>query len=275
MNRLSNKRRAQVLNALTEGCGIRSTARLVGVGRGTVLRLLAEAGKFADMYQAYRFYDLPCQRVECDEIWSYTGARQKNATRPGQGDCYTFTSIDPDSKLMIAWVVGDRSEKNAVRLLQLVADRVGSQRVEINTDGYPPYVTAVRKAFGHRVDFAQLVKVYNPDDPPGKQKRRVIGDPNMDRLATSIIERSNLHLRHRVKRFGRKSMGYSKVRTNHHHAVALHALVSNFCTPHGTLTRRAKGQRTTPAMAVGLENRPWTLLDVTRRMDVTVEIGAP
>ena len=272
MNRLSNERRALILSLLVDGAGVNATSRITGAAKNTVLSLLAEAGQFADVYQAYRFRDkLQCRRIEADEIWGFVGAREWNARQPDHGNIWLYTAIDPDTKLMVAWAVGDRTVDTTTELLAMLADRVVN-RFELRTDGNVDYITAVRRVFGWRLDYAQLIKVFNPNDPSGKQKRRVMGNPDMSTLSTSIVERANLTIRTRMRRYVRKGIGYSRKAANHVHAADLHFLACNFIFTHATLNRRY-GRPTTPAMAAGLASRPWTMRDVVDRMDDTVEIG--
>ena len=274
MNRLSVERRAQVLALLTEGCGINSVVRLTGTAKTTVLRLLAEAGQFSEVYHAYRLRDaLHCARIEADEIWAFCHSRPRNARHRGHGAVWTFTAVDPETKLMVAWAAGDRSKETATTLLEQLADRVVN-RFELRTDGFDGYIEAVRAVYGWRLDYAQLVKVFNPDEPANKQKRRVMGNPDLSTLSTSIVERANLGMRHRMRRFTRKTMGFSKKVENHAHMVSLHFLVCNFALPHGTLTRRADGVPTTPAMAAGLARRPWSMLELAERMDGSYQVAA-
>ena len=156
--------------------------------------------------------------------------------------------------------------------MELLADRIVN-RFELRTDKNDDYTVAIRRVFGWRLDYAQLVKVYNPADPPEKQKRRVMGNPDMDSLSTSIVERANLTMRERMRRFTRKTTGFSRKMENHAHMVDLHFMVTNFCLPHGTLTRRY-GKPTSSAMAAGLEDRIWTMRDVAERMDDEHRIAA-
>ena len=272
MNRLSNERRAQVLTLLTEGTGINAVVRITGIAKTTVLRLIAEAGSFSSVYQAYRLRALSCRRIEADEIWSFVGAKQKNATGEHQGDLWTYTCLDPDSKLMVAWTVGVREAATAHAVMAQLASRVRG-RIQLTTDGNTEYLSAVRAAFGYRVDYAQLVKEFGPDDKPYTRKTRLIGDPRPHLISTSLVERANLTMRHRMRRFTRQSMGFSRKAANHVHAVDLNFMASNFVMPHRTLTER-RGEPTTPAMAAGLERRVWSMLDVTRRMDETALIAA-
>jgi len=142
MNKLTTTRRAAIIRALVEGNSVRATARLTGTAKATVLSLLVELGEFCSTYQHHALRNLPSKRIEADEIWAYVSAKQRNATKPGQGDLWTFTAIDADSKLMITWLVGQRTNESARRFIQDVADRLAN-RVQITTDGHPMYLTAV------------------------------------------------------------------------------------------------------------------------------------
>ncbi len=277
MNKLPDSKRAAVLRCLIEGNSIRSTARIVGVAKGTVLKLLVEVGEFCSIYQSHVLRNLNCDRLEVDEIWAFCGAKRKNATRAGDGDVWTHTCIDPDSKLMVSWLVGDRSVEAATEFLIDVADRV-ADRVQLSTDGHPAYETAVRAAFGWKVDWAQVIKRFGRDlvedrrrySPPtctGIEKVRKIGSPDPGNVSTSIVERSNLHLRMSVRRFTRLTNAFSRKIENHAHAVSLAFMAYNFIKPHGTLTKAAGGIKTTPAMAAGVATRPWTVEDVLARMN--------
>ena len=274
MNRLSNERRAQVLTCLVEGVGINSTVRMTGVAKTTILRLLAEAGEFCDLYQAYRFRNLSCKRIEADEIWSFWGAKNKNAKQAGHGDIWTFTALDPDTKLMVAWAVGSRGPQTATHVIEDLAARVGG-RIQLTTDGYEGYLNPIRAAFGHHIDYAQLVKSFeHENEPPSIRKTRMIGNPDPALISTSLVERANLTMRGRMRRFVRKTTGFSRKALNHAYNVDLCFMASNFIFPHHTLTARHNGRKTTPAMEEGLEQRPWTMLDVVERMDPAVLIAA-
>lgn len=180
---------------------------------------LAEAGRFSSFYQAHRFRDaLHAELIEADEIWSFVGAKKKNARQPGHGNLWTYTAIDPDSKLMVAWAVGERGPVAAQRVMADLADRVAG-RIQLTTDAHRSYLEAIRAAFGWRIDYAQLVKDFDKDGTSGICKRRMIGDPDMSRVSTSIVERANLGMRHRMRRFTRRTMGFSKKGGNHAHMV--------------------------------------------------------
>ena len=279
MNRLPDAKRAAILRCLTEGNSIRSTARITGTAKATVLKLLVEVGGFCSSYQDMTLRDLPCTRLEVDEIWAFVGAKARRATKPGQGDVWTFTAIDPDSKLLVSWLVGDRNPETASVFLQDVASRM-SQKIQLSTDGHGMYETAVRKAFNHRtVAWAKIIKKYGQQgtredqrrySPPvctGVEKKRCIGSPNPDLVSTSMVERSNLTLRMTTRRFTRLTNAFSKKVENHAHAVSLAFMAYNFCTPHGTLTKAQGGLKTTPAMAAGVTDRPWRVADILARMN--------
>lgn len=287
MNKLSADRRAAIINALCEGNGIRTTARLTGSNKETVMKLLVEAGEFASAYQDIAHRSLKTTRAEADEIWAYVGAKQRRAVRPGDGDIWTFTAIDADTKLMMSWLVGPRSLDNAVAFMQDLRSRV-TQRIQLTTDGNLMYETAVRAAFRwDEVHWAMLVKQYGTAEgdqkdashrytPPvctGAVKVRRIGRPDPDLVSTSYIERSNLTLRMQQRRFTRLTNAFSKKAENHAHAVSLFFLYYNYCRPHQTLTKAANGVKTTPAMAAGLTDRVWTVKDLVGLMDPNRLLG--
>jgi IS1 family transposase len=285
MNKANNTTRAAILKCLTEGVSARATARLTGASRGTVLRLLAEVGEFVELYQWHKLRNLNTVRVEADEQWSFVGAKARNATKPGQGDLWTFCAIDADSKLVFSWLVGARSDANTHAFVADLAARL-TNRVQLTTDGWGASLTGVRKAFDFaRCDFAQMVKVYgqsgeaqgarrySPMICTGAIKERKIGRPDMEKVSTSFVERFNLNTRQNCRRFTRLTNGFSKLAENHAHAVTLTFFSYNFCKVHSTLTKSA-GVKTTPAMASGLTNRVWTWEDVLAMMAPTYKIGA-
>jgi IS1 family transposase len=278
MNKLTDSRRAAVVRALVEGDSVRATGRLTGTAKATVLRLLVELGEFCSIYQFHALRNLPCKRVECDEIWAFCGSKQKNATKKGQGDIWTWTAIDADTKLMVSWHVGQRDGPACQRFIKDVASRLAN-RVQITTDGFFSYITAVENAFGWAAtDFAQLVKTYGqtPDDestrrysPPvctGAVKMWVMADPDTDKVSTSYVERSNLTMRTQMRRFTRLTNAFSKKAENHAHAVSLNFMFYNYCRLHQTLTKAANGIRTTPAMAAGITDHIWTVEEILEKM---------
>jgi IS1 family transposase len=279
MNKLPDATRAAIVRCLVEGTSIRSTARITGTAKATVLKLLVEVGEFCSVYQDFALRGLSCSRLEVDEIWAFCGAKAKNAKQPGQGDVWTFTCIDPDSKLMVSWLVGSRDAETASMFLKDVAARL-TQKVQLSTDGHAMYQVAVREAFTFRsVDWAQIIKKYgqlaskeeqrrySPAVCTGVEKVRCIGNPDVNLVSTSGVERSNLTLRMTSRRFTRLTNAFSKKAENHAHAVSLSFMAYNFVAPHGTLTKAARGIKTTAAMAAGLAVRPWTVEDILARMD--------
>lgn len=280
MNELSMPERAAIIRGLVEGTSVRAIGRMTGHSKGAVLRLLVEVGEFCEVYQDHALRKLPCKRVEADEVWGYCGAKEKNKTKDGQGDLRTFTAICADSKLILSWLVGNRDRDTAHEFMQDVASRLRN-RVQLTTDGHSMYLSAVESAFGwNDCDFAQLVKKYGtesgvsdrygtPEVCIGADKVAVFGSPDMKNVTTSYVERANLSIRMGMRRMTRASNGFSKKAENHAHAFAIHMMHYNYCRPHQTLTKAAKGIKTTPAMAAGLTDHAWTLEEVLGLMDPT------
>jgi len=273
MNKLSTEERARVIACLVEGNSIRATVRLTGVAKNTVAKLLVELGCACSKFQDEKFRDLKCARVQCDEIWSFVGAKQKNTTeetqRKGWGDCWTWTALCADTKLMICWYVGTRDAGAAYHFMHDLAARL-AHRVQLTTDGHKPYLVAVADAFGTDVDYAQLVKIYgegpktearySPAQCMGARKAVISGQPEFAHVSTSHVERSNLTLRMGNRRFTRLTNGFSKKVENHEHAVALFFMHYNFCRVHQTL-------RVTPAMQAGLTDHVWELSEIVTLLD--------
>jgi IS1 family transposase len=285
MNKTDKNTQALILRCLTDGMSLRATCRTTGVSMGTVLRLLEEAGEFCAAYHCVRMRNLPTVRVEADEQWSFVGAKQRRAVRPGDGDLWTFAAIDADSKLVVSYLVGARNAETAHAFMGDLAQRV-SGRIQLTTDAWQQYITAVRAAFGFaRCDYARIVKEFaqpaTPEDirrysPPvciAAHRQRIIGRPDMEKVSTSYVEALNLATRQHCKRFARLTIAHSKKQENHAHAVALHFFVHNFIRVHSTLSKR-RGAKTTPAMAAGLTTEPWTvekLVDLMDARSVTVK----
>jgi IS1 family transposase len=276
MNRLSRGERAQIVRALVEGNSVRATCRLTGAAKGTVLSLLDDLGRACTAYQYRTIRGINTRRIQCDEIWSFCYAKQKNvpkamAGKYGVGDVWTWTALDEDSKLIVTWHVGPRDARSAGPFIQDLADRLIG-RVEINTDGLSAYVPAVYDAFGPTVDFAQLVKIYegnedrkagarySPAKHVGTKKHRISGDPDMATISTSHVERSNLTMRMGMRRFTRLTNAFSKKLQNHENAVALHFMYYNFARVHQTL-------KTTPAMAAGIADHVWAVEEIAALLE--------
>lgn len=274
MNKLPIAKRAAIVRALVEGTAVRATARMTGTSKDTVLKLLVELGEFCSIYQDYRLRNLNTTRVEADEIWAYVGAKQRNATRQGDGDVWTFTAIDADSKLMISWLVGQRNSDSANPFIADVAMRMAN-RIQLTTDGHNMCIEAVRKAFDFaRIDYAMLAKSYaNPEGVQGQRrylpavctgavKERRVGRPDMGLVSTSFVEWANLTMRMGTRCFTRLTNGFSRRIENHAHSVSIHFMHYNFCRPHAMLTKAAKGILTTPAMAAGVADHVWTVEEI-------------
>jgi len=276
MNRLSAAARAQIIKSLVEGNSIRATCRIVGVAKRTVLRLLVDAGEAASRYQHEHLMDLPCKRVQFDEIWSFIGAKAKNVATAKRrtavmGDIWTWTAICADTKLAVSWHVGGRDMTACRSIVSDVAGRMAG-RIQITTDGYKLYPPAIEEAFGwNGADYGKVEKVfkvqpssgrYSPPECIGCSRHTVMGNPDVDHISTSYVERTNLHLRMQARRFTRLTNAFSRKLENHAAAVSLHFLWYNFGHIHATLTKANGGIHTTPAMAAGVTSRVWTADDV-------------
>lgn len=269
MNKLSLEERSKILHLLCEGMSIRAITRLTGASKNTVAKLLIDAGKACAAYHDANVRDVKAARVQVDEIWSFTYAKQKNVATAkeapeGAGDTWTWTAIDADSKMIVSYLVGGRDAEYAVAFIQDLAERVAN-RFQLTSDGLNAYIGAVEDAFGDDIDFAQLVKAYgnvpggtgrySPPECIGAAKRRIRGRPDIAHVSTSYVERQNLTMRMHMRRFTRLTNGFSKKVENHAHAVALHMMYYNFVRIHKSL-------RVTPAMAAGVTDRLWDITDI-------------
>jgi IS1 family transposase len=273
MNRLTSDQREKVISCLIEGCSIRSTVRMTGVAKKTVMRLLVEVGEFCADYQDRVFRNLNCQRLQVDEMWSFCYCKQNNLTPEIlksriAGDAWLWSAIDAETKLVPCWYVGQRDAVAATEFIKDVESRL-AHRVQLTSDGLKLYLNAVIDAFADDIDYAQLVKYYGTE--PGQEKRadkryspaectgaeRIIrlGDPDPKHISTSYIERHNLSVRMTVRRFTRLTNAFSKKIENHCAAVALGYFAYNFIKIHRTL-------RMTPAMAAGITSMLWGVSDL-------------
>jgi IS1 family transposase len=275
MNKLSIDRQAQVVKVLCEGNSIRSTARITNTAINTVVKLLRGVGAACLEYQDNNIRNLSCQRVECDEIWSFCYSKAKNVPKDkqgqfGYGDVWTFVALDADTKLALSWLVGLRNPECANEFFRDIKERLAN-RVQLTTDGHRMYYEAVNRIFGDDVDYAMLVKYYGVEQdkfghysPPkctNTQTKRVNGSPDMKRVSTSYIERQNLTMRMSMRRFTRLTNAFSKKIENLEYAVALHFMYYNFARPHITL---ANPCHRTPAMATGISNHVWTVEEIVQ-----------
>ena len=276
MNRLTSERRAQILAALCEGASVNATARQTGVSKVTILKLLADIGPVCLDYQRATLVNLPCKRVQCDEIWSFVGCKERNVPRDekgcGRGDAWIWVAVDADTKLVPCWHIGARDADAAALFMEDLASRL-AHRIQLTTDGHRAYLSAVEGVFGwNQIDYAMLVKVYGPAidgttrySPPqltGIDKQRVMGLPDVEHVSTSFVERQNLTMRMNIRRLTRLTNGHSKKLENHGHAIALHYMYYNFCRKHETLTKANGGVHTTPTMAAGVADHVWKLSEV-------------
>lgn len=274
MNRLTTAKRVAVVAALVEGNSIRATVRMTGVAKNTIAKLLLELGDACARYQDEHLRNLSCKRLQCDEIWSFVGAKDKNvpAEKRGEfgiGSVWTWTCIDADTKLIPAWLVSTRDGGAAYEFMHNVAARM-KNRVQLTTDGHKPYLAAVEDAFGNDIDFATLVKIYGVDpqaerrySPPvclGCESKTITGSPDPKHVNTSYVERQNLTMRMSMRRFTRLTNAFSKKVENHAAAIALYFMYYNFGRVHQTL-------RVTPAMASGVAEHVWTIEEIVGLID--------
>lgn len=271
MNKLSTEKRKQVVSCLVEGMSIRSTVRITGVAKNTITKLGLELGNACMEYQDKVFVNLPCKKIQCDEIWAFCYAKEKNVPAEhkgefGYGDVYTWTAICADTKLVPSFLVGRRDAEHANAFMLDVAKRLKS-RVQLSTDGLKAYLNAVDDAFGGDIDYAMLIKMYgnphtatdqrrySPAECTGTEKIKICGNPNKKEISTSYVERQNLTMRMSMRRFTRLTNGFSKKVDNLEAAVALYFMYYNFGRVHQTL-------RVTPAMEAGITNHVWSLEEI-------------
>jgi IS1 family transposase len=273
MNKLNIERRAQIIAALVEGCSIRATSRMVGVSKDTVMKLLVDVGTVCASYMDEVMRNLPCRRLECDEIWSFCHSKKKNVSPEhqgilGYGDVWTWVAIDADTKLVPCFHIGRRDAHAAYEFMFDLAARL-KNRVMLTTDGLKCYVEAVEAAFGADIDYAMLVKIYgkpqeeirySPAQILSCRNEVISGDPFPPMISTSYVERQNLTMRMSMRRFTRLTNAFSKKLENHMHAVALHFMFYNFCRIHQSL-------RCTPAQEAGIAKSVWEIRDIVALLD--------
>ncbi len=270
MSQLDTRKRAQLVSCLVEGNSIRATCRMTGAAKKTVLKLLVDLGKVCKEYHNRFVRQITCKRIQCDEIWSFCYAKDKNVPPEfegqfGYGDVWTWTALCADSTLIANWYVGDRSVQAAKAFINDLASRL-KHRVQLTTDGYRVYVDAVENAFGSDIDYAMLVKLYGNDSPDNQKKyspaictgtrtANIKGNPDKKHISTSYVERQNLTMRMSMRRFTRLTNAFSKKVENLECAVALHFMHYNFCRIHQTL-------RVTPAMEAGISDHVWEIEEI-------------
>jgi IS1 family transposase len=269
MNLLSRNKQIEVIAALCDGLGIRATSRITGVNRGTVGALALRMGRGCAELHDRMMVGLRVNRCELDELWSYVGKKQKHATKRDlavTGDQYTFVALAASTRAIISYRTGKRDSDNTLEFIHDLRERVIGMP-EISTDGFLPYKNAIRHAFGNRVAHGTIVKTYSvthlavkeaarrysPAEVIAVEREVVSGIPA--HISTSYVERSNLTLRMSSKRFARLSNGFSKKLEPHCAAVSLYVAHYNLCRVHESL-------RSTPAMALGIVERVWTIGDL-------------
>lgn len=274
MNKLDPKTRAQIITLLCEGMSIRAITRVTGASKNTVAKLLVDVGHACAAYQDRVLRKLPCKRVQVDEIWSFVYAKNDNvkkakAAPDDAGDVWTWTALCADTKLLVSWLVADRTTDSAVAFIDDLKNRLAN-RVQLTSDGHSPYLQAVETAFGDDVDYAMLVKLYgsepqgekrySPAKCIGAKRKAITGDPDEKHISTSYVERHNLTMRMQMRRFTRLTNAFSKKLENHACAVSLHSMFYNFVRIHQTL-------KVTPAMAAGVTDRLWDVSDIVRVLE--------
>jgi len=268
-NILPSEKQVTIISALAEGNSIRSIERMTGVHRDTIMRLGVKVGKGCEAMMDAKMKVLFCNRIEVDEIWGFIGKKNKNASTAdrcrGMGDIWTFLSIDPETKLMPSFLVGQRDRYHAITFMQDLASRMAG-RIQLSSDAMSAYQDAVEMAFGPEVDYGQIVKQYaSPSEaearrysPPvvtSVRRTTVVGMPNVDEICTSYIERANLTARTHCKRLARLTLAFSKKLENFKAAIGLHMAYYNFVKTHSTI-------RCTPAMAAGIEKTHLSIMDL-------------
>ncbi len=272
MNVLPISKRVQIINLLCEGMSMRAVSRVADVSINTVTRLLLDTGAACADYQDKAFRKLKSKRVQCDEIWSFVGCKEKNVPPElkgvlGLGDVYTWTAIDADTKLVPCWHVGTRDAESAHAFITDLSNRL-AHRVQLTTDGLASYLTAVADAFNGHIDYAQLVKLYgdaphahtaarkySPSAFTGSRKETISGYPDAEHVSTSYVERQNLTMRMHMRRFTRLTNGFSKKLDNHMAAISLHFAFYNLCRIHKSL-------RVTPAMEAKMTDHVWSIEEI-------------
>jgi len=268
MNKLNKAKRTQIISCLVEGNSLRATARMCDVAFNTVLKLLPEIGRACADYQDRTIRNLKSRRIQCDEIWSFCYAKEKNVPaekkgRFGYGNIWTWVAIDADTKLVPSFMVGNRDLQTARIFIDDLRARLAN-RVQLTTDGLRVYLDAVEGAFGADVDYAMLVKLYestqeetrySPAECTGCEHKAIMGKPDPKHISTSYVERQNLTMRMQMRRFTRLTNAFSKKVENHAYHVALHYMHYNFCRIHQTL-------RVTPAMEPGIADHVWSIGEI-------------
>lgn len=270
-NILSVEKQVRAINALVEGTSIRSIERITGVHRDTIMRLGIRVGTACQKLMDESMRSLNCRQIQVDEIWGFIGKKQRVVTPQedvaGLGDVWTFVALDRDTKLVPSFVVGKRDYAHTQWFITDLASRM-KNRIQLSTDGMNSYLTTIEEAFGEGVDYGQIIKIYGAENvkehrryspPPITGIRRAVinGNPLLDQISTSHVERQNLTIRMHCRRLTRLTNAFSKKIENFRAAVAMHYAYYNFVKIHSTL-------RTTPAMAAGVASSLWRVEDLVQ-----------
>lgn len=267
-NNLNTDKQIAVIAALAEGSSIRAIERMTGIHRDTIMRLGVKVGQGCTALMDETMRDLPCTRLEMDEIWGFVGKKEKHVKPddpPEVGSVWTFCAIDAETKLVPAFRVGDRDATTANAFLADVAGRM-KNRVQISTDGLAAYENAIEEAFGADADYGQIIKTYGSITTEDNrrysapefvscEKKVVAGRPDFGLISTSYVERLNATTRLHMRRLTRLTLAFSKKRENFTAAVGLHFAYYNFVKRHNTL-------RCTPCMAAGVTGSFWSVGDL-------------
>jgi IS1 family transposase len=261
----------KAIQCLIEGCSIRSTERVTGLNRNTVMHLLVMAGRRCEKVWNERMRRLPCQRIQSDELWTFLMKKQRNVRKSDPvefGDQWVYVALDADTKLVASFLVGKRSSLKTQEFIRDLRYRLAGHKVQLTTDAFPFYWKAVEASFGGNVDFAQLTKLfgeYGQSDTPEARysppklaeviSKVRIGNPDPEHISTSFVERQNLSMRTQLRRFTRLSIGFSRKLENLKAAVAVYFAYYNFCRVHSSL-------RVTPAMEAGLTDHVWAISEL-------------
>lgn len=277
MKQLSCEQRSTVIRCLCDGVSIRATTRITGVAKNSIQKLTIDLGEAVLQYQNNVLRNLPCKRLELDEIWCFCYAKDKNLPEsmrgmPGVGSIWNWVALDAESKLIVSWQLGARDAANAHAFISDVKERLAN-RVQMTTDGNRTYLDAVETNFGCNIDYAMLVKqygnepdgqrTYSPAKCLGAKKHRIQGNPDESLISTSYAERQNLNVRMQNRRYTRLTNAFSKKATMLAYSVAISFMYHNFVRVHQTL-------KTTPAIALGIDNHKWSVEDMVDLLPLLV-----
>ena len=270
-NILSAEKQEAAIRCLMEGSSLRSTERMIGVHRDTIMRLVERVGAGCEVLMDETMRNLPCKNVEVDEIWGFVAKKQRHLRRTddasSKGDMWTYVALDRDTKLVPSYLVGKRTAENTRAFIKDLSGRLAN-RVQLSSDSLIQYLEATEMAFGKDVDYGQIVKVFEHAEPIGAgryspphvvatEKTVIRGNPDMALISTSHVERLNLSIRMASRRHTRLTNAFSKKMENLQASMAVFFVHYNFCRRHQTL-------RVTPAMQAGLVNDFWSIGDLLK-----------